>query len=174
MVELWKNIKGFENFYQISDCGRVKSLSRKRNDRNQILPERILKCGYDKKGYKQVILCKNGKCKTYTIHRLVAQAFIENPYNYNYVNHKNENKEDNRVKNLEWCTNSYNLKYGNAQKNKKRKINQYDKNNNFVKEWGSMLDIQNQLSIPTSNICKVCNGKRKFAGGYIWRYATNI
>ena len=99
MSEEWRDIKGYEEKYQVSNLGRVKSLK----DRYGNYREKILKYSKNNRGYLTVSLCKNSKVKLFTVHRLVAQAFIENSNNYPEVNHKDENKENNRVDNLEWC-----------------------------------------------------------------------
>lgn len=100
-MERWKKIDGYDN-YSVSDMGRV------RNDRTG----RILKPGNLKQGYTQVHLSKNGKITNHLIHRLVALTFIPNPDNLPQVNHINEDKTDNHVNNLEWCTQQYNNTYG--------------------------------------------------------------
>lgn len=108
--EIWKDIKGYVGLYQISNLGRVKSLKRITVD-GKTIKERILKPGTDKPGYEFIILRKNNKSHNLMIHRLVAEAFIENPNKYSCVNHKDGNKLNNNVSNLEWCTYSYNLKH---------------------------------------------------------------
>ena len=112
-MEEWRDIKGYEGKYKISSYGKVKSLKHK--------DEKLLKPSYDKDGYKQVILCNNGKGKKWFIHRLVAIHFLPNPNNLPQVNHKDEDKANNVVENLEWCTCKYNINYGTA-KNKKSEI----------------------------------------------------
>lgn len=159
----WYDIKGYEGLYQINKLGEIKTLR----------SNKIMKYGYTTKGYKQVGLYKNKKCKHLYVHRLVAETFIPNFNNLPLVNHKDENRQNNCVDNLEWCTNQYNLKYGNTQKNKKRKVLQYDLYGNFIKEWECIIDVEKILKIPNPNICKVCNGERKKAGGYIWRYKND-
>ena len=99
-MEEWRDIKGYEGLYQVSNLGRVRS------------ERKILKGTPDKDGYLRVALCKNGTRKYFGIHRLVATAFIYNTNNYPCVNHKDENKTNNRAKNLEWCTIAYNNCYG--------------------------------------------------------------
>ena len=119
-MEIWKDIENFEGLYQISNLGRVKSANRvvhvedPKNHRkyDKHFPECIKTTNLDTKGYVMVTLKKNGKTSRYRIHRLVANAFIPNPNNLPQVNHIDENKENNCVDNLEWCTNEYNIKYG--------------------------------------------------------------
>ena len=113
-MEEWKDIKNYEGLYQISSLGRVKSLPKERN--NGINNEIILKQCTDKKGYKRVNLYKNKKSTRVLVHRLVAEAFLNNPNNYPLINHKDENPSNNKVENLEWCTYKYNNNYGNRAK----------------------------------------------------------
>ena len=114
MKEIWKDIEGYEGLYQVSNKGRVKSLKRKicsnSNHKYNTLSEKLLKLSGGGK-YIQVILCKDGKTSAKLVHRLVAQAFIPNPNNLPCVNHKDENKKNNDVRNLEWCTYKYNNEY---------------------------------------------------------------
>lgn len=121
-MEEWKDIKGLESIYQISNYGRVKSLGNSKNRK-----EKILKLQIDKNGYLHIALHKNGKTKNYLIHRLVAQEFIPNPYNYQEVNHIDEDRKNNDALNLEWCGHQYNINYGSRNKRaiKTRKNNKY-------------------------------------------------
>lgn len=118
MVEIWKDIKGYEGLYQVSTCGRIKSLARMVPFSNihtsgyRQLKEKILKGGITKDGYNVVTLRKDNIGKIYSIHRLVAETFIPNPNNLPEVNHKDENKVNNHVDNLEWCTHQYNSTCG--------------------------------------------------------------
>jgi len=138
-MEIWNDIKGYEGFYEISSYGRVKSLVRMRKCKNQYGPytvedpEKILRPGKNNHGYMSVVLYKDHKRKTKSVHRLVAKAFIDNPNNKIQVNHKNGLKHDNRIENLEWCTNSENQihsyrtgltksVYGNAKLNERQVI----------------------------------------------------
>ena len=109
--ETWKDIAGFEGFYNVSDKGRIYSVERK-DSRGNRCGGRILNPRYDKDGYLRVTLCKNGKYKTKKVHRLVAEAFIPNPKGFLEVNHKDENKSNNESSNLEWCTHKYNMNHG--------------------------------------------------------------
>lgn len=188
--ERWKDIKDFEGLYQISNYGRVKSLKRTIT-RNGSYPyyvninECIRKLRKNKQGYWYLNLFEKGVCKTRKVHRLVAEHFIENHYNYPFVNHKDGNKLNNRVDNLEWCTPSYNTNhayklglskawnkgvYGSANKTTKA-VNQYDLNGNFIKTWDCIKDVERILKIESCNITRTCQGKRLSAGGFIWEYA---
>ena len=115
--EIWKDIKGYEGLYQISNKGRVKSLRRairvaEKLGGFRVKGERILLHDVGKFGYHRVHLLKNHKGKHLLVHRLVADAFIDNPMNLPQINHKDENKGNNVVSNLEWCTAKYNSNYG--------------------------------------------------------------
>ena len=122
--EIWKNIQGYEGIYMISNLGRVKSLSRFREigyGRKQPIKEIILK-QYIRDGYYTVTLNKNSKGKPFRVHRLIAQEFVPNPQGLECVNHKDENRLNNRIENLEWCTRVYNLNYGSARKRMAEKL----------------------------------------------------
>ena len=172
-IEIWKKIKNYENLYEISNHGKVKSVKRiikRKKTGNLPIKERILKPSINVSGYKTVALSKNDKRKIIPIHRLVAQAFISNPKNLPCVNHKDENKLNNYVDNLEWCTVKYNNNYGTKKDKVSKKVIQYDKNKNIIKEWNSIIDVQRISNINRSNIIQCCKGKRKSAGGYVWEY----
>ena len=109
--EIWKPIVGYEGLYEVSSYGRVRSLD-KYDSRNCFRKGKVLSPFKDRYGYLSVVLSCNGKCKTINVHRLVAKAFLPNPDNLPQVNHKNEDKSDNRVDNLEWCDSKYNNNYG--------------------------------------------------------------
>lgn len=172
---MWKQIPGYSN-YLINDKGDIYSIKSKR-----LIKQRVSKFGY----YRAALFKEAGEKHEIMVHRLVAMAFLENPANLPQVNHKNENKTDNRVENLEWCTCSYNINYGNRnktvsrklakikEKTAARKILQIDiMTKKTIKVWKSMHEIERKLGIPHSNIYACCTGKRKTRGGYIWKYAT--
>ena len=173
-MEVWKDIKGYEGLYQVSNLGRVKRILFK-NRMTEKMKDKLLKPFRGKKGYLQVTLCKNNKTKLFNIHRLVAEAFIPNPDNLPQINHKDENKENNRVENLGFCTIKYNHNYGTGKQRQaeqiKKKVDQYDLQGNFIKRWNGMIDVQNELGINRNNINSCCLNIRKTAGGFVWKYA---
>lgn len=168
--EIWKDIKDYEGLYQVSNFGRIKSLNGYGHKKEIILSQ-------GKSNYYQVILSKNGIKKNRMVHRLVAEAFVSNPNNYKEVNHKDEDKYNNNSNNLEWCDRKYNCNYGTrverVHKKQRKKINQYDKNGNFIKCWSSRKDINSELGIPSSTISGCCLGYLKTAHNYIWKYADD-
>ena len=129
--EYWKPVVGYEGLYEVSNWGRVKSAKRlvKSPRGYRTVCERILKPTKDSHGYLCVSLHKEGKMKFVKIHRLVAEAFLDNPYNLSEVNHKDENKQNNIVTNLEWISHIDNIRYGNCiEKIRQGKINYHKKN----------------------------------------------
>ena len=115
MMVIWKDIPNYEGIYQISNYGEVMRL-RSFDSRGHLRCSRIKKQSQNNDGYMVIGLHKDGVETKYLVHRLVAQLFIPNPYDYKEVNHKDENKHNNAVSNLEWCTHIYNANYGTAQK----------------------------------------------------------
>lgn len=158
--EKWVKIDNFD--YYISNYGNVKNKDGK-----------LRKLKMDRYGYLTIGLWKNGKAKYFTVHRLVAIHFIENPENKPQVNHIDGNKLNNNINNLEWNTageNTYHAYKNNLIKHYNRKINQYDLDGNFIKTWDSAKDVEIKTNIHNSAICNCCKNKRKTAGGYIWKY----
>lgn len=165
-MEEWRDIKGYEGLYQVSNYGRVKSLNY-----NHTGEERILKPGkVGKTVYYKVILCKDGKTYNKWVHRLVAQAFIPNPDNLPEVNHKDENGLNNRVDNLEWCTRTYNNNYGTRIQRVSKPVYQYTLDGKLAKIWPSVMEIVRQLGYSQGTISMCCRGKRPTAYGYVWKY----
>ena len=124
-MEEWRSIPGYEGLYEVSSYGRVKSLEISYIRKNGIMdhkPEIILRPKNNGTGYFTVCLYKNKTYKYYLIHRLVAQAFIPNPDNLSEVNHKDEDKTNNRVENLEWCSHKYNMNYNDVQKRRSQRM----------------------------------------------------
>lgn len=159
-MEEWRDIKGYEGKYQVSNLGRVKSL----NYRGNTNKEHILKPKKVRNGYNQVQLYKNGIGIFYSIHRLVAEIFIPNPNNYPQVNHKDENKINNKVENLEWCTQKYNNNYGSHNKragdSRKKSIICITTGEKF----DSIIDASYKYNVNRASISYCCNNKRKSAG----------
>ena len=172
MEEIWKDIQGYEGKYQVSNLGRVKSLNYHRTGK-----EGFIKMYDNNHGYLRVSL--NGK--TFSVHRLVSHAFIDNPNNLPQVNHIDENKYNNCVSNLEWCDSKYNNNYGTHiqrslltriirnRKTSPKKIDQYSLDGKFIKTWNSGIELAKNM-FNNSNICRCCNGQRKTSKGYIWKY----
>lgn len=183
MDEVWKDIYGYEGLYQVSNLGRVKSLIKHNGTNERILKPRMNNCGY-----LEVCLCKDGKQKMHLVHRLVAQAFIENDDLFKtQINHIDENKTNNFVfvnedgsvdlsqSNLEWCDSQYNHNYGTrnervAKSNRingfyqklvemyGKQVNQYSFDGTLIKTWKSTHEIEKELGFANQNISKCCNG----------------
>ena len=177
--EIWKEIDGYNGLYEISNLGRIKSYCKGRWGKRK--NGKILKCSRPSKNreYFQVDL----KGKRYLVHRLVAIHFISNNMNYDQVNHIDGNKQNNIYTNLEWCNNQYNVQhYFNNNPNTIPKgkdhhrsisILQFDKNYNFIKEWGCIFDVERQLGIKHNSISNCLANKTKTSGGFIWKYKNN-
>lgn len=179
-----RDIKGYENLYSIDENGNIFSK----------INNRFLKPWKCKgTGYLYICLCKEKIQKKFTIHRLVALNFLDNPNNYPCINHKDGNKTNNNKENLEWCTYSHNMKeafkigigntwcgkkFGEQHPNYKfrgkwetqKEVLQLDKELNLIKEFNSAMEIKRELNYCPSHIGECCKNKRKTAYGYIWRY----
>lgn len=183
MQEIWRDIKGYEGFYQVSNLGNVLSLNYgNRGYAKQLTP----KC--NNSGRLWVELIVNKKRKPMLIHRLVAMAFIPNPNNHPQINHIDENPKNNRVENLEWCTQEYNIRSycerhpvryrpprRSTDKYKNRlslTVEQYTKNGEFVRSWDNSVQVKNETGWSDWSISECCRGNRKSAYGFIWRYAN--
>jgi hypothetical protein len=162
---MWKKIKQNNN-YSVSDRGDV------RNDKTGA----ILKPATVYNGYLRVCICG----KMYRVHRLVADAYIDNPCNYPQVNHKDGNKKNNSVDNLEWCTASQNIKHAFATGikqvnydniNKPKPVHQIVADGTIIRTFDSIKEVERELGYDNSNIAKACKGKQKTAYGYTWQYA---
>lgn len=184
--EEWKVIPDFDNIYYVSNYGRIMRLrhfriSKRYNKNGKLYTAKILKACKNGQGYINTQLRHlDSSFETFKVHRLVAQAFIPNPENKPQINHKDGNKQNNRIDNLEWCTNGENGKH--AWENGLRRknigvlnkfsipINQYDLDGNLIKEWYCINDISRELGISHGLITATCQGKQKTSHGFIWKY----
>lgn len=186
MIEEWRPVVGYEGLYEVSNTGKVKSLFRYK---------KVLKPSITRNGYCIAELFKNKTGKMMSVHRLVAMAFVPNPNNLPQVNHIDENKCNNCVENLEWCSAKYNMNFGtskirrakntdytkpvyaeNARKNGKKvckPVAQFTKSGEFVRSYESGKEAHRETGINHSHILECCAEKVKTAGGYVWKYERN-
>lgn len=178
--EIWKDISGYEEMYQVSNLGNVKSLTREITNRNakQQIKERLLKQN-DKGGYLFVVLSKGGKIKSFAVHRLVAEAFIPNPENKLQVSHLDENPLNNNALNLAWATAKENCNYGKRNERvfkagvvRPSKVSMYSKDGVFIKKFNSLCEAGLYIGKGKNHsaISACARGKRKTAYGFIWKY----
>jgi hypothetical protein len=179
-MEIWKDVIGYEGLYRVSNYGKVNSLNYGNHGFSKLLTPKK-----NNKGYLWIELRKNGKPKQFLLHRLVAGHFIENPYGYPIINHKDENPLNNHADNLEWCDNSYNVTYFLARHTRKQrngcrsgvayrtfdKVAQYDMNGNLIKIWDSCVQIKHVWGKNEHSVRECCLGKRKTAYGFKWAFA---
>lgn len=169
--EIWKHLTD-NTRYEISTFGRI------RNNK------KILKPKITKKGYLEISLWDGKKHYSKRLHRLVAETFIPKLENKNIINHIDGNKQNNRVENLEWCTQQENiqhaydnkLKFGvKSEKNVcSKKIEQYSIDNKFVKLWNSSMDIERFYGIDQASIIRCCKNKQKTSMGFVWKYYKEV
>jgi len=177
---IWLPVVGYEGLYEVSSNGLVRSIYRYK---------RVLKPMISNSGYERVDLFKNKTRKQFSVHRLVAQAFCDNPNNFDVVNHKDECKTNNNYENLEWVSHADNCSYGTAIARRlsntdysKRRVNnenqirvcskpisQYSKDGEFIKNWKSASECSRETGISISGIRGVCTGKRKTVKGFIFK-----
>ena len=195
MEEIWKDIKGYEGLYQVSNLGQIKRISRKKFGRgakgNTV--ERILKQEVCNSGYLRVTLYYSGTAKRYLVHRIVGTAFAPNPDNFPEINHKDENKVNNTAENLEWCTSKYNSNYGTAKeralknrdiakqvantdynaiaKKTSKRDKQLSQDGSLIRVWESQIQASRELGVRQGGISNCCVGRKETAGGYRWEYA---
>lgn len=169
-----KTSRIMNGIYQVSNLGRIKSLHKKNSDNF------IMKQSIKRTGYYSIRLKKNGMAKDFLVHRLVAKAFISNPNELPCINHKDENKKNNKVDNLEWCTHAYNNVYGDrlqkvSNTNKlRREVFQYDLKGNFINEYKSVTEAGKKNNIPISDVSSCCRGKYKRANIYIFKFKDEV
>lgn len=162
MIEEWVLIENGANF-EISNYGQVRN-----NYTNKILKQTLVS------GYLRITLTTNNRKTTSKIHRLVATRFLVRSNETHIVNHKDGNKLNNHVENLEWISQSENVKHAfnlGLNKGQKNKVYQYTLDNVFINEYNSPIDVEKETGIPHTRILSVCQGKARTSGGYIWKYS---
>lgn len=180
-MEIWKDIDGYEGYYQVSNMGRVKSLARFKQNHTkfQKIEEAIKKQTIKDNGYYIVSLYKNNVGEQKYIHRLVAEAFIDNPDCLPQVNHKDENKSNNCVENLEWCNNKYNNNYGTKRERQVEtllnngklcaRVVKCDLDGNVIAYYRSMREAERENGLSNGSISAYFRYNRKQTGGYTWK-----
>lgn len=180
MKEIWRDVAEYEGYYQVSNLGNVRSVERTvaRSNYFVVLKSQVLKPAIRTAGYLFVNLSKDSKVKTKNIHRLVADAFLPNPQCKQEVNHKNGNKTDNNINNLEWCSRSENMIHsydvlGNrrfGKDNPRAKVILQIKNGKVIGRFYGCYEAERMTGVKYGNINQCCNHRRKTANKYEWRY----
>lgn len=174
--EIWKPISGYEGIYEVSNLGNVRSLPRYKRgnfDSKVFVEGKEIKKVKNNRGYYIVQLSKENKVKNFSVHRLVATEFIPNPNNLPQINHKDEDKSNNTVDNLEWTTLKRNINYGTRNKRmaltKGKKVQAFDDDGNFIMGFCSMVVAEKITGINQGDISRCTLGKTDHAGGYVWK-----
>lgn len=180
MEEIWKEVPLYKGILSVSNTGKVKRLNYKNSGKDRDLSIQVKK--------NQVCCISvliDGRCRTLSVHRLVAITFLPNPNNYPCVNHKDENRLNNNVDNLEWCSYEYNNNYMTRNRRiseskingkKSKAVLQFDKEGNLIKEWPSTREVERQLGFKQNGIAACARGKAHYntAYGFIWKYKADI
>lgn len=179
MQEIWRDIKDYEGYYQISNLGNVRSLDRLDNKGRKVYGKNIT-IKRSRNNYRFVTLYKDGKAKMISIHRLVALNFLPNPNNFPQVNHKDEDITNNKLDNLEWCSSKYNANYGTRNKrlsdlkeSVKKRVIRYNEDKTEAKIYSSIREASKEHNNNNSHIIACCKGRKKKAYGYYWEYYTD-
>lgn len=177
--EYWKPVVGYEGYYEISTLGRVRSCERVvphgLGNRIRKIQQKLISPWKDNHGYRSVSLSKDGVVKKVKVHKLVAEAFIENPKDKPTVNHINEIRGDNRVDNLEWATYQENNNHGGhnqrVSKTLSKPVTQLDRTGKKIADFENIAEASKATGVHAANI-KSClhHANRISAGGYQWRY----
>lgn len=181
-MENWKPVKGYEIFYEVSDKGRIRSLDRVtvfKDGRTRKFFGKILEIKTtNRSGYLTIGLHDNGSQKTVLVHRLVAEAFVDNPQSYNEVNHIDQDKLNNSAENLEWCTHKENVNHGDEIERgaikQRRNFKQLDLNGNLIKIWSGFKEMQRETGFQRKSVYDCCVGKRDSYKGFRWEYEEAI
>lgn len=162
MTEIWKPIKGYDG-YEVSNLGRIRSYIKYGNNGGDY---HLLKAANKGDGYFRVCLCVKGMKKNVYVHRIVAETFIDNPFGYPQVNHKDEDKSNNAVTNLEWCSAEYNKTYSHG-----KGVRQIDlETGNTIEVYGSLRSASRKTGFDHTNIARACKGVWKQANGFAWEF----
>ena len=177
-MEKWKAIRGYEGRYEVSNYGRVRSLphyTKTKGGAIRLSPGRILSLCESSNGRYKVHLSKPSGTRWENVHRLVAFAFCDGYFDGAQVNHKDENPKNNYASNLEWCTASYNCKYGHRNERmiemRKKAVSQFSLDGVLLKTYETLNGAARLTGISAAHICDTCKGKRMKAGGFKWAYA---
>jgi hypothetical protein len=180
MEEVWKDVVDYEGLYEVSNLGRIKSCDRfvkHPKGGRKFIRGKIKSLSKDKDGYLRVCVCKEGKEKGMSVHRLVCMSFIKNIENKSQVNHKNGLKYDNRLDNLEWSTNQENQIHAfrtglrKPKINNEKSVNMFSKNTSeFVCSFISIAKASKHINCTTSDICNVLKNRQKSVRGYYFQY----
>ena len=180
MKEVWKDVHGFEEAYQVSNFGRIKRKERT-DSNNRTHKERIMSPSMYSNGYMNVELRMNNKKRRTSVHRLVAEAFIDNPLNLPQINHKDENKANNHVSNLEWCTAQYNIRYNDGVKRRRNTailksnvVCKYNMKGEFIEKFDCATDAAISVNGKCSEIVSCCHHRPHSLSykGYMWRFLS--
>jgi len=171
--EEWRDVVGYEGLYMVSSFGRVwkNGFTTNTNVRKR---GHMVSSHKDENGYIRVDLTINKKTNNCQVHRLVASAFVDNPFQYNEVNHKDENPANNLATNLEWCSHKYNINYGGCRQRigraNSRGVAMLTMNNERLTVFPSIRAAAIYIGKKPTSICAVCNGRAKSCGGYKWKH----
>lgn len=185
MKEEWRPCVGFEDFYEVSNIGRVRSIAFYSAKYKKVFKRKnpnLRTLDTTNEGYKRVLLSLYGVHHHWAVHRLVASAFIPNPDKLPFINHKDENPSNNIVDNLEWCTGKYNSNYGTLPKRisermllnhpQAKAVFQYTKDGVFITAFKSASEAGRAVGLKNGDlVCRVCKGKAKTAKGFIFKFA---
>ena len=168
MGEEWREVYGFDILVEISNDGRIRT--KYKRGKGYQKEYRLLHPLDNGNGYLRIVLPRNGQDKTVYIHRLVAEYFLQNPFGYSEINHKDENKSNNSVNNLEWCEHKYNANYGTAIERRAKKQRRRVRciNNNII--YGSLQEAAQAVGVGKTAISNCLNGRSKSCAGYEWSY----
>jgi len=189
----WRTIPGFEGMYEVSNFAMVRSISRtvKRGNHTMKLGLTLIRTFLDRRGYRYVRLCRDGASRNFSVHRLVAKAFIPNPENLPCVNHIDMNPRNNSIQNLEWCTQLYNMQEAHRIKGPEwyakipkalgprknpwkapfKKVSQYSTAGDFINTFESIKEAVQKTGTNRTSISECLSGRHKTGNNFIWRLA---